>query len=275
MDRRLTPANGRVAAVFLKGQVTAERFVVGERQQVCVGCATIHKSRDSDVAERQLLYGDGFLVLETEAGDAFGQAEKDGYVGYVKAAFLTAPTDPTHFVCTRATHFYLAPDIKSANPVGLSFGSRICVLDAVGRFWQTDAGGFVPKEHLRRIDSPMQDPAAVAELFLGTPYLWGGNTNWGLDCSGLVQAALLACGHQCPGDSDLQEQAVGTALDQDAPIRRGDLIFWKSHVAMAVSADMLIHANAHHMAVVHEPIDAVIHRIAQQGGGAVTSRKRL
>ena len=275
MDRRLTPANGRVAAVSLKGQVMAERFVAGERQQVCVGCATIRKSRDTDVAERQLLYGDGFLVLGTEAGDAFGQAEKDGYVGYVQAAFLTAPTDPTHFVCTHATHLYLAPDIKSANPVGLSFGSHICVVDAVGQLWKTDAGGYVAKEHLRRIESPMQDAAAVAELFLGTPYLWGGNTCWGLDCSGLVQAALLACGHKCPGDSDLQEQAVGTALRKDAPTRRGDLIFWKSHVAMAVSADILIHANAHHMAVVHEPIEDAIRRIARQGGGAVTSRKRL
>ncbi len=275
MDRRLTPANGRVAALFLKGQVMAERFVEGEQRQVGAPCIAIRRTRDTDNVERQLLYGDGFTVFETETGVAFGQAERDGYVGYVNAALLKAPADNTHFVCSHATHLYLSPDIKSASPTGLSFGSRVCVVDEVDQFWETDTGGFVPKNHLRRIGAPMQDPAAVAELFLGTPYLWGGNSCWGLDCSGLVQAALLACGHGCPGDSDLQEQAVGQKLAKNDAAKRGDLIFWSGHVAMAVSANNLIHANAHHMAVVHEPIDAVIQRITSQGGGPVTARKRL
>ncbi len=275
MDRRLTPANGRVAAKSLKGQVVAERFVEGEMRQIGVGCATIRRHRDGEIAERQLVYGDGFTVLETEAGVAFGQAEKDGYVGYIDAAYLTAPADVTHFVCARASHLYSSPDIKSANALALSFGSRLCVVGEVDRFWITGTAGFVAKAHLRRIDAPMKDPAAVAELLLGTPYLWGGNSCWGLDCSGLVQAALLACGHNCPGDSDLQEQAVGAELDEGEAAERGDLIFWQGHVAMAVNADILIHANAHHMAVAYEPIAAAIARIANQGGGPVTSRKRL
>ncbi len=275
MERRLTPANGRVAALFLKGRVMAQRFVEGERRQVGVACLAIRRDRDTDITERQLLYGDGFTVFETETGVAFGQADRDGYVGYVDAAFLTAPADNTHTVCLRATHLYPSPDIKSASPTGLSFGSRLCVVDEVDQFWRTDTGRFVPKNHLRRIDAPMQAPAAVAELFLGTPYLWGGNSCWGLDCSGLVQAALLACGHSCPGDSDLQEQAVGKELAKTEATKRGDLIFWSGHVAMAVNANNLIHANAHHMAVAYEPIEAAMLRIAEKGGEAVTSRKRL
>jgi cell wall-associated NlpC family hydrolase len=132
----------------------------------------------------------------------------------------------------------------------------------------------VPKPHLRPISHPFRDPVTVAQLFFGTPYLWGGNSAFGIDCSGLVQAALLACGIACPGDSDLQA-ALGNTVPDDAPMLRGDLIFWKGHVAMVVDDQTLIHANAHHMAVAYEPIDAAIARIKAQGGGTVTGRRRL
>ncbi len=128
--------------------------------------------------------------------------------------------------------------------------------------------------HLRALGEWCQDPVAVAEMFLGTPYLWGGNSRDGIDCSGLVQAALLACGRDCPGDSD-QQAGIGTELAEGDALRRGDLVFWKGHVAMVVDGDRLIHANGHSMSVAHEGIAACIERIAAAGGGPVTARRRV
>jgi cell wall-associated NlpC family hydrolase len=133
----------------------------------------------------------------------------------------------------------------------------------------------VPEAHLRPLDTPETDPVAVLKRFIGTPYVWAGNTGFGIDCSGLVQAALLACGQPCPGDSDLQEQALGRPLAAGEPLERGDLIFWKGHVAMAVDEATLIHANAHAMAVAYEGAATAIARIEAQGGGQTTSRRRF
>jgi hypothetical protein len=178
-------------------------------------------------------------------------------------------------VAVRGTHLYPAPDIKREPLAALSFGARFRIVSETDRFMETAAGTFLPKSHLRPLERPFRDPVTVAQLFFGTPYLWGGNSGTGIDCSGLVQAALLAAGHACPGDSDLQEMAVGEPLAPGVPPERGDLYFWKGHVAMAVDGETLIHANAHHMAVAYEPIAAAIARIAAQGGGAVTLRRRL
>ncbi|MGB1209466.1 MAG: C40 family peptidase, partial [Paracoccaceae bacterium] len=142
-----------------------------------------------------------------------------------------------------------------------------------GRFAQTSLG-HIPTQHLAPLPHAFPDPAAVAELFLGTPYLWGGNSRWGIDCSGLVQAAFLACGIPCPGDSDQQQAALGPRLPPQTPKQRGDLLFWRGHVAWVVDAQTLLHANAHHMAVAHEPIETAILRIAAQGDGPMTAHIR-
>ena len=134
---------------------------------------------------------------------------------------------------------------------------------------------YIPTAHLRPVDQAEGDPVAVAERFLGTPYHWGGNSGFGIDCSGLVQAACLACGIPCPGDSDLQEAALGRTLPADAVLRRGDLLFWKGHVAWVAGPDLLLHANAHHMAVALEPLLPALARIEGQGDGPVTRRARL
>ncbi|ALG89054.1 MULTISPECIES: C40 family peptidase [Actibacterium] len=275
-DRRLIPANARVAAAELEGQIQAERYAAGEIRQIGgVPLSTLWSAPECGHRDRQLLPGEHFRVLEIVGGFAFGMAQKDGYVGYLRAADLCDAIDSTHFVCTPATHAYPAPDMKRLEIMPLSFGSRFRVVSGAGGFFETEEGYFIPKPHLRPLNRPFQDAATIAQLHFGAPYLWGGNSIWGMDCSGLIQAALLFSGLACPGDTDLQEAALGQPLDDGTPPRRGDLYFWKGHVAMAVDGETLIHANAHHMAVAYEPIAEAIARIAAQGDGAVTSRRRL
>jgi cell wall-associated NlpC family hydrolase len=162
--------------------------------------------------------------------------------------------------------------VQAKETASLTLGARLTVLGAQGKFSETNLG-FIPTCHLRVIGDWFDDPVDVAQKFLGTPYLWGGNSRAGLDCSGLVQASLLACGKACPGDSDLQ-QALGRDIPQGAPLQRGDLLFWKGHVATVLDASRMIHATGHAMAVVIEETAAAIARIAAQGGGPVTHRRR-
>lgn len=273
-DRRLTPANGRVAHVSLKGQVAAERFVAGDPARIVLPLADL-LAGPGGRRERQVLMGEAVLVLDRHAGFAFVQAAKDGYCGYLPEAALGPDRAASHWVAAPATHLYRAPDLKTPEVALLTMGARVSVAAEHPRFLETEDGLFVPRPHLRRIGDWAGDAAAVAEGFLGTPYLWGGNSRSGIDCSGLVQAALTACGIACPGDSDMQQRALGAALPAGAGYRRGDLFFWKGHVAMAVGPDRLIHANGFHMAVGYEGISEGIARIAGQGEGPVTSVRRL
>ncbi|MDU8928174.1 NlpC/P60 family protein [Alisedimentitalea sp. MJ-SS2] len=294
IDRRLHFANERVAHDSLKGQVEADTFVDGHLETVAVICADIMAKPDinGERIDRQLLLGEWVRVLEHHKGHAFVRSEKDGYVGWVSAFDLTehALQSPTHVVASRSTHLYKHPDMKLSRCAwAISHGCRLTVAEDNGRFAKiqmpcriddSTCDGpyktrFVPIQHLRPISQLDVDPIAVAELYLGAPYLWGGNSAFGIDCSGLVQAALLACGIACPGDSDMQEAELGRPLAEDEPLQRGDLLFWKGHVAMVVDNERLIHANAHHMAVAYEGIDEAIARIERQGDGPVTSRKRL
>ncbi|EKE44110.1 NlpC/P60 family protein [Oceaniovalibus guishaninsula JLT2003] len=273
-DRRLLPANGRVAADHLRGRVEAERFVRGEAAAVRVPLTDLWADREGTRRDRQLLMGAGVTVYDRDGGMAFVAAARDGYVGYVALAALGPPSQVSHVVGVPASHLYPAPDMKRIEVARLSFGAGLSIVAASGTFFETAEGLFVPRAHLRPANRPMTDPAGAAQLFFGVPYLWGGNSSDGIDCSGLVQAALLACGLPCPGDADLQERAAGIPLDDAEPLRRGDLLFWPGHVAMAVDGDVLIHANAHTMAVSYEPVAQAVQRIAGAGDGDVTSRRR-
>lgn len=269
-DRRLTPANGRVAAMNLAGQVEAERYVEGQSATVSEAVVDLCANPDGP-RDRQLLLGAEVAVFEDRDGWSFVQAI-DGYVGYVRSASLQDETVPTHFVATSATHAYAEEDFKSPDLQSLPFGARLTVIDERRKFFETNAG-FVPKSHLRGLDRPFADPATVAQLHFGVPYLWGGNSTRGLDCSGLIAASLTACDIACPADSDMQCEGLGQAFEP--PYQRGDLIFWEGHVGMMVDDDTLLHANAHHMATVYESIERGILRIAAQGDGPVIARKRL
>lgn len=270
MDRRQTPANDRVVAVHVARQfpdllpVTPVSWYVG--RPVADICRTPGGSRD-----RQMVYGEVFDVLEHRGGHAFGIASARDYVGWVEAAALaphTARGTALHQVMTRQTHAYPEPDMKTRETQALPHRAQLCAQGTSGAFTRTELG-WVPSAHLgTRFPT---DPVTTAEAYLGTPYLWGGNSCWGIDCSGLVQNALW----HGPGDSDLQEAALGETLPPGTPHERGDLLFWKGHVAWVSAPDTLLHANAHHMAVTHEPIAAAIARISAQGGGPVTRHARL
>ena len=222
--------------------------------------------------DRQLWLGDRFTVIDRDRGHAFGIATKDGYCGWLSESALGPPTIPTHWIASPASHLYDDAKVQARDTARLPMGARLAVTGTTGAFAETPHG-FVPQVHLRALGKWHDDPVAVAEMFLGTPYLWGGNSHAGLDCSGLVQGAWLACGRACPADSDLQ-RAIGRPLPTDTPLQRGDLVFWKGHVAMVTGPDRLIHANAYSMTVAHESVGACIARIAVQGGGPVIHRAR-
>lgn len=270
-DRRLTPATPRAAHVSLRGLVDVPAFTEGEPAEIAVPLADL-RAAPGGARDRQVILGDAFLVIDRAEGHAFGMALKDGYCGCIAEAALCPPTGVTHFVGTLGSHLYPEPRVQAQTTGSLTLGTRLRVTGQQGAFARTPHG-FVPVAHLRRLGDWHSDPAEVAGLFLGVPYLWGGNSRDGLDCSGLVQAAMLGCGRACPGDSDLQ-QAVGEALDGSEPLQRGDLVFWRGHVAMMLDAAMLIHANGHHMAVVAEGLREVAERIADSGGGPVVALRR-
>lgn len=272
MDRRLTPANARAALESLRGTVAAPRYSTGEPAQVAVALADLRKAPDG-ARDRQLVWGEPVTVIDRHEGWVFLQAVKDGYCGYLPDGDLGPPETATHWVASPGTHLYAGPKVQQPERMALHMGARLQVTGQTGD-WAATPQGFVPAAHLKPLGRFHADPAAVAQGFLNTPYLWGGNSRWGIDCSGLAQIAFLACGIDLPGDSDLQA-ACGAAIAEGAPLRRNDLLFWKGHVALVLSPDRMIHATAAAMAVVEEPITAAIARIAASGGGPVTQRRRL
>lgn len=286
IDPRLLKSNGRVAHVELKGRVDADLFVAPRPKQVQIAKTGIWRTPEGPM-DREMLCGEVFNVLEWQEDDpnakAFGYAARDGYCGYVHGSFLHDKVPTTHTVAVRETYRQENADLKATvRRFPLYFGSRLTVTDTEGDWSKITLrlGGqtsdrdfpyFVPSRHLVPADHVWSDPVSVARRFLGAPYVWGGNAGNGLDCSGLVQAALLATGIDCPGDSDLQ---AAMPWDEVETVEAGDLLFWKGHVAMATGPDTMIHANAHHMSVVEEPIEEAVARILAKDNSPVTKRLR-
>jgi cell wall-associated NlpC family hydrolase len=278
-DKRRLHSNGRVADAALLGRVEADLFVDGEDRQVICPTTPLRSTPDGGRA-RELVFGEAFRQLETRDGIAFGYALRDGYAGYVAADALAPPEHPaTHRVAARLSYGLGEPDFKTQTlHLALSLGALVTVTGQAGRWSEiaTPEGQlFVPSTHLQPLDQPEGDPVTVASRLLGTPYVWGGNSSLGIDCSGLIQTACLACAIPCPGDSDMQEGELGTPLPPDTPPRRGDLLFWKGHVAWVTDPDTILHANAYHMATTLDPLTKAITRIRAQGDGPVTAHKRL
>jgi hypothetical protein len=214
------------------------------------------------------------IYESNEEGWSWGQLASDGYVGWLPTSALRDPgPPPTHCVAVPRTLVFPGPSIKLPPLEGLSLGCRLAVTRIDGPLAVTDSNGFVPANHLKPLATGEPDFVAIAEKFIGVPYLWGGKSSLGLDCSALVQLALTACGIACPRDSDMQERALGTTVTI-SDLRRGDLVFWKDHVAIARDATTLVHANAFHMAVAIEPVAEAIPRI-RAARSEVTSVRRL
>lgn len=281
LDRRLNAYRADLAAVALKGQVEAARFVEGEPRQVVKPVAPLRASPRFDARlDTEALYGETVRMFDEQEGWSWVQIDRDGYMGYVPSEALGLVSDGTHKVTTLHTHGYPAPDKKVPPSMLFTLNAELTVTGtAHGEtgFIQIASGAFVFEKHIAPIEYTEPDFVAVAERFVGTPYLWGGRTSLGIDCSGLIQLSLQSAGRHALRDSDMQESTLGTALPDPGDhtaLKRGDLVFWKGHLGVMVDGENLLHANGYYMQTVIEPLSAAVERIAGIHG-PVTVIKRL
>jgi hypothetical protein len=278
-DPRLTPARGDLAAKYLEGRLQAARFVSGEEFEVVDALAPLRELPSSDAELlTQALKGERVTIYDRNGeGWAWGQLNSDGYVGWLPDSALAKPgAAPTHKVTSLRTFAFPGPSIKLPPVDTLTLGAMVTMIRENGPFAVTPDRQYLPLTHLGRIDEHEKDFVAVAERFVDTPYLWGGKSSLGIDCSGLVQLSLNATGIGCPRDSDLQQDGLGRELDarETTQLRRGDLIFWNDHVAIVRDADTIVHANGYHMATAVENAQDAIARI-KAAGNEVLAIKRL
>jgi len=282
-DPRRNAYRKDMAASSLSGRVQAPRYVDGVTQQVIAARAPVRsapKFRASLMTEA--LHGEYVTVYDSQNGWIWGQLQRDGYVGYMPADHLSSNVfAPTHTVRARATYIYPAPDIKTAPLDMLTFGARMTSDGREGRFLSLARGGYVFSDHVVGTNDTLNDFVRAAERLVGAPYLWGGKSSLGVDCSGLVQLSLQAAGIECPRDTDMQEAEVGQpvegVIEADGSLKggleRGDLLFWKGHVAIAQSDDWVVHASGHQMETVIEPVRHAVERIVQSWGKPSSVRR--
>jgi len=290
-DPRFTPYRDGLAAAHLKNRVEAGNYIDAVRHQVMMPVIPLHKAQSSaSMMDTQLLLGAEFDIYDIHNGWAWGQevqmAKADtnstGYVGYVpNMALARSPRTPTHRIKTIRAPVFLKPDLKTAIRTTLPLNAKVFIEDGDGDYLHIPDMGFVHANHIAPLEATKADRSdfvAMAELHLGLPYIWGGISPDGVDCSGLVQTALRSLGgcvaEQAPRDTDMQEAALGTILPPDAALKRGDLVFWQGHVGIMRDATNLLHANAYHMLVASEPLKDAITRI-EKSTGPVSSIKRL
>jgi cell wall-associated NlpC family hydrolase len=277
-DKRLTPARADLAAAHLQGEVEALRFVEAREMRVILPTAPLRRAPGSGaMLDTEALFGERVDVYEVSGDFAWAQLRGDGYVGYLPIAALGEATGtPTHRVAALRSYAYPGPSIKLPHVHLLSMGALVEAREQVGDFLATTDGLFLWAAHLSPLETFVSDYVSVAERFVGTPYLWGGRTSLGLDCSALVQLGMGAAGMACPRDSDMQE-SLGQPIvvgERPAGLERGDRVHWKGHAGIMTDSETLLHANGFHMQVVTEPLAEARERIAAMGAGPVTTIRR-
>lgn len=283
LDPRLHPLRDDLAGAELTGRVERPRFAQARPAQVAVGTLDLRRAPAADaMLVNQLFHGDQVRVYETENGWAWLQNAADGYMGYTRADALREDIEAaTHWVRVPRSFVFPKPDEKAPPLDALPMTAGVRVLSERNRYSEiawgadtTNGGGWVPSGHLLATGESVEDFVATALAFLGMPYLWGGRTSLGLDCSGLVQVALNAAGLACPRDSDQQEARLGEPRPLDAPVTRGDLYYMPGHVAIALDAWRVVNANAHDMMTSIEPLEDLVARVEAESGQGVTAIRR-
>ena len=278
LDPRTHPYRDDIAAIELQGKVQAANFVQGIDYRVREGIAFIHQTPDvNGKAFTQALYGETFRVYKIENGFAWGQLLKDKYVGYIERSSLFQTTDKlTHKAVKLHTHIYSVPDLKTIPVDHLTLNSYVYVKKSEKQFSEIDENRWIVTSHFTdQLDSLEKDFVTVAQQFLNRPYLWGGKSALGIDCSGLVQLSLQCAGIAAPRDSDMQRDQLGSLVETYEPLQRGDLVFFPGHVGIMVNDKELLHANATHMCVTIEPLKTVADRSAKDEGKGIIAVKRL
>jgi cell wall-associated NlpC family hydrolase len=280
LDRRRHAYRDDLAAEHLHDRVTAQRYVPGTRGQVIHSATQLRDRPDLKAGwTTEALFGEIVTIYERKDGWAWVQLERDDYVGYVHESALSDQVrESTHMVRAIGTFLYPEPDMKSPPWMHLSITASLAIAEEGPAFCRLADGRHVPTRHIIDRTRFAADFVAIAERFVGIPYAWGGKTRLGVDCSGLVQVAMQAAGHACPRDSDMQQAEIGDAVavsEHLDDLQRGDLVFWKGHVGIMTDAFMLLHANAHHMAVVLEPLKTTADRIARTGSPIAAIRRPI
>lgn len=267
LDRRLNAFRPDLADIRLKGQVMADRFVEATPAAICVPVAPLRPRPDFEASiDTQLLFGETIKVFDSVDGWAFVQSDVDGYVGYITEEEISDVMEPaTHWVVAPRTFVYPGPDLRFPHVGELSMGSRVTLAGEAEtrgtKYALMEGGGALVASHCMPLgQSPGNDYVAIAARFFETPYLWGGRSGFGIDCSALVQLSMMMAGGAAPRDSDMQAGRLGEPVSREA-LRRGDLVFWKGHVGIMEDAETLLHANGHTMTVARENLEDAIRRI--------------